>query len=628
MSSLRDLLILVFTASHVLSLPIDNRDDVIKYLEEFGYMPRTRDSTESLSQDAKSEYIKQFQRRFNLPVTGQGDPITRQKINSPRCGEAEPNEVESSEDWPAWKVQKLSYKIVSYPNAMSKYEVTQIVADAYHMWSQVIPLDFEEDPVGPANLNIYFAEGPHQDVDHQPHKPFDGPGRVLGHAQKPLNGDACFDATEQWANSSTHGLNLLYTALHEIGHSIGIRHIDDPRAIMHAFHDNRPKPELTRTDILSAQKKYGSRNFQAEIFDHRDFTGEKRVIVYQKDVCYDLHGMWDRVSSIDPWNQCIELFEYQRCAGPSIRLFPKSEVTRDLHEVTYDGTDRIVGDHSRSYRSCDQRLEDRKSTTTSSPPANNRSQPKVLMCHYSAWDGFADLPVENLDPFLCTHVIYTFAGIENSTIKSLYPSLDLDDAGNAGAFRTFTDLKKRNPSLKTMIAIGGWEEGSAKYSEMASTHESRMTFVGSVVDFLEKYNFDGVDLDWNFPASRGGKPEDKANLVSLLSALDSAFQAKGYILSLAVPSWEGFLDPGYDFPAIHAHVDYIKVRTFNYHGSWKGKTGLNAPLYGRPGELLADKTHNVVSCLPILTGDSVIDSKLFSLTELHRQLLDQERSTS
>lgn len=44
---------------------------------------------------------------------------------------------------------------------------------------------------------------------------------------------------------------------------------------------------------------------------------------------------------------------------------------------------------------------------------------------------------------------------------------------------------------------------------MVSSPAERAKFTNSVVDFLLKYNFDGLDFDWEYPANRGGIPADK-----------------------------------------------------------------------------------------------------------------------
>jgi hypothetical protein len=57
-------------------------------------------------------------------------------------------------------------------------------------------------------------------------------------------------------------------------------------------------------------------------------------------------------------------------------------------------------------------------------------------------------------------------------------------------------LRSQNPSLKVLISVGGWNVGSAPFSEMANNDEARARFVSSSVEFLQQYGFDGLDLDW------------------------------------------------------------------------------------------------------------------------------------
>ena len=79
-------------------------------------------------------------------------------------------------------------------------------------------------------------------------------------------------------------------------------------------------------------------------------------------------------------------------------------------------------------------------------------------------------------------------------------------------------LKQRNPALKVMIAVGGWNNGGYVFSQMASTKAGRAEFIKSSMDLIMEYKFDGVDLDWEYPGvgSRGGRPEDKENFSLLI----------------------------------------------------------------------------------------------------------------
>jgi chitinase len=56
---------------------------------------------------------------------------------------------------------------------------------------------------------------------------------------------------------------------------------------------------------------------------------------------------------------------------------------------------------------------------------------------------------------------------------------------NAGQYRKVVNLKEKNPKLKVSIAIGGPNEKSGKYSDMADKPENRMAFIESVLVFIK-----------------------------------------------------------------------------------------------------------------------------------------------
>lgn len=87
------------------------------------------------------------------------------------------------------------------------------------------------------------------------------------------------------------------------------------------------------------------------------------------------------------------------------------------------------------------------------------------MCYYGSWSFYrpdaGSFNISNFDASLCTHLIYTFAGLDiNSHIYAYDSYLDI----TLGGYESVINLKEKNSCLKTLLAIGGWNEGSIKYS--------------------------------------------------------------------------------------------------------------------------------------------------------------------
>ncbi|VEN43339.1 unnamed protein product [Callosobruchus maculatus] len=202
-----------------------------------------------------------------------------------------------------------------------------------------------------------------------------------------------------------------------------------------------------------------------------------------------------------------------------------------------------------------------------------------VTCYWGSWSiyrkSIGKFTTDNLDPKLCSRIVYSFAGLSlDLGLTSLDPNADI----TLGGYSKVIALKQENPCLKVILAIGGWNEKSSKYSVMASTAERRTAFANSVLKFVAYYGFDGVDLDWEYPTFRGGIAEDQNTFPLLLQTLKDALQPWGYTLSIAVPMVESVIDNAYDIPSIAKSVDFVNLMAYDHVSSSSTETGLASPM--------------------------------------------------
>lgn len=214
----------------------------------------------------------------------------------------------------------------------------------------------------------------------------------------------------------------------------------------------------------------------------------------------------------------------------------------------------------------------------------------MVVCYFTNWAWYRQgdgkyLP-SDIDADLCTHITYGFAVLDPNTltIKTHDSWADIDN----DFYNKVVAYKKKG--VKVLIAIGGWNDSLGnKYSRLVNNPASRAKFIEDIIRFIEKYDFDGLDLDWEYPKCwqvncDQGPDSDKPAFAQFVAELRAAFNPRGWLLSAAVSPSKAVIDAGYEVSSLSQNFDWIAVMCYDYHGQWDKKTGHVAPLYYYPGD--------------------------------------------
>ncbi|XP_059608649.1 chitinase-like protein Idgf4 [Phlebotomus argentipes] len=239
-----------------------------------------------------------------------------------------------------------------------------------------------------------------------------------------------------------------------------------------------------------------------------------------------------------------------------------------------------------------------------------------VFCYYDSRgfvrEGLGKTNLNDIEPALpfCTHLVYGYAGLNGATNKavSLNENLDLDQG--KGHYRAVTALKRKYPGLKILLGLGGGADGdSGQYLTALESSGARISFINSAYTLVKTYDFDGLDLSWQFPVLKPKKirgtfssflhkikkpftsdgpvdekwEEHREEFTALVRELKNSFRHDNYQLTLTVlPNVNSSLY--FDVPAIINNLDYVVLAAYDFQTPERNpkEADYAAPLYELP----------------------------------------------
>jgi uncharacterized protein (TIGR03382 family) len=229
-----------------------------EYLRHFGYIPGTDTAYDaplrgdpSVFDETLSDGIGRFQRDMGLVVSGQLDVGTLALLNTPRCGVPDGSKASAPPETPIpeayvassrWPRTNISYAFDRSTQDLSGGAQRGAVLRALASWSAVSPLRFRESTKAEADIVFSWeSKKDHGDgfpfADNQVAHAFGA--ACNGTRCAPLSGDLHFNDRFNFVvgngNATSERFDLETTALHELGHSLGLGHSAVPSAVMYAY---------------------------------------------------------------------------------------------------------------------------------------------------------------------------------------------------------------------------------------------------------------------------------------------------------------------------------------------------------------------------------------------------------
>jgi chitinase len=249
-------------------------------------------------------------------------------------------------------------------------------------------------------------------------------------------------------------------------------------------------------------------------------------------------------------------------------------------------------------------------------PANLNKKINGYFAEWSIYDRnyqVTDIPVEYI-----THINYAFFDVKNgipvvydtwAALEKRFPEVvteygtfpvgdwngEKEYYGNFERLNRLDELVNEyyNKDIVIMVSVGGWNS-SWDFPNVVATYESRQKFINELVRLIEKYKFEGVCYDWEFPVIGAQfsydepKLEESAQFISLVKETRTAFNDLAvktgidYEITVSFNLAEKNIKD-VDIKSISDYADNLDIMTYDISAvAWGNAAGHQSPIYHNP----------------------------------------------
>ncbi|RKF55254.1 Endochitinase B1 [Erysiphe neolycopersici] len=213
--------------------------------------------------------------------------------------------------------------------------------------------------------------------------------------------------------------------------------------------------------------------------------------------------------------------------------------------------------------------------------ANIFQPARINAVYYPNQRAREDLTPASLNFNYINFVYYAFANVNadgSVTLSDEEIDARMPVDGTYGCINSLISQKKQYCYLKVILSIGGGC-GSGNFARVASNATTRDNFARTARRLVDRFGFDGIDLDWEQPDN----VQQGNDFISLLVAIRTQLPPSYYYVTAALNAGVWALK-NIDVYKAHSYLDLINLMSYDFAGKWTPKSGYHSQLFSNKSD--------------------------------------------